>query len=208
MACILGELVACILGESLVLRYEVIVASSPGHSQILSCSHREKLGEGLGSKLRHEQEMVDMVCTNWAPFPVRDVVLIPSLLPIFLHGYEIKSGSGLGMRLRWLLVLRYDLHFGWIGGVTQCQPWTTAEEKSLQLNKHIPCTLFFVSELPVVNFVILKIFESSVLLVRYEVKRAPIIQNCVQSDFTPTSPCYILASFPVLHRSYRRLQYE
>ena len=29
----------------------------------------------------------------------RDVVLIPCLLPIFLHGYEIKSGSGLGTRL-------------------------------------------------------------------------------------------------------------
>ena len=45
---------------------------------------------------------------------------------------------------------------------------------------------FFVSELPVVNLVILKIFETSVLLVRYEVKRALIIQDCVQSDFTPT----------------------
>ena len=33
------------------------------------------------------------------PFPVRDVVLIPGLLPIFLHGCEIKSGSGLGTRL-------------------------------------------------------------------------------------------------------------
>ena len=45
---------------------------------------------------------------------------------------------------------------------------------------------FYLSELPVVNFVILKIFETSVLLVRVEVKRAPIIQNCVQSDLTPT----------------------
>ena len=33
------------------------------------------------------------------PFPVRDVVLIPGLLPIFLHHCEIKSGSGLGTRL-------------------------------------------------------------------------------------------------------------
>ena len=28
------------------------------------------------------------------------IVLIPGLLPIFLHGCEIKSGSGLGTRLR------------------------------------------------------------------------------------------------------------
>ena len=34
------------------------------------------------------------------PFPVRDVVLVPGLVPIFLHGCEIKSGSVLGTRLR------------------------------------------------------------------------------------------------------------
>ena len=33
------------------------------------------------------------------PFPVRDVVLVPGLLLIFLHSCEIKSGSGLGTRL-------------------------------------------------------------------------------------------------------------
>ena len=35
------------------------------------------------------------------PFPARDVdvAMIPGLLPIFLHGCEIKSGSGLGTRL-------------------------------------------------------------------------------------------------------------
>ena len=27
------------------------------------------------------------------------VVMVPGLLPIFLHGWEIKSGSGLGKRL-------------------------------------------------------------------------------------------------------------
>ena len=32
------------------------------------------------------------------PFPVCDTVLIPGLLPIFLHGCEIKSGRGLGTR--------------------------------------------------------------------------------------------------------------
>ena len=40
------------------------LASSPGHSQILSCTHRKKSGEGLGSKLRHGPEMVDSVSTN------------------------------------------------------------------------------------------------------------------------------------------------
>ena len=29
----------------------------------------------------------------------RDIAVIPGLLPTFLHGYEIKSGSGLGTRL-------------------------------------------------------------------------------------------------------------
>ena len=32
-------------------------------------------------------------------FPIRDVAMFPGLLPIFLHGYEIKSQIGLGMRL-------------------------------------------------------------------------------------------------------------
>ena len=40
------------------------VASSPGPSQILSHSCGEKLGEGLGSKLRHGPELVDSVSTN------------------------------------------------------------------------------------------------------------------------------------------------
>ena len=33
----------------------------PGHTQILSHSRGKKLGEGLGSKLRHGPEMVDSV---------------------------------------------------------------------------------------------------------------------------------------------------
>ena len=33
------------------------------------------------------------------PFLVHDIVLIPGLFPIFLHGCKIKSGSGLGTRL-------------------------------------------------------------------------------------------------------------
>ena len=60
-------LVLCCLVEatSAARRYtDQTVASSPGHSQILSRSRREKLGEGLGSKLRHGPEMVDLVCTN------------------------------------------------------------------------------------------------------------------------------------------------
>ena len=40
------------------------VASSQGHSQILSRSRGEKSGEGLGSKLRHRLETVDSVSTN------------------------------------------------------------------------------------------------------------------------------------------------
>ena len=54
---------------------------------------------------------------------------------------------------------------------------------------------FFLSELPVVNFVVLQIFETSVLLVRDEVKRAPIIQDCVQSDFTPMYLSLLYSSF-------------
>ena len=42
---------------------EISLASSPGHSQILSRSRGEKSGEGLGSKLRHGPEMVDSVST-------------------------------------------------------------------------------------------------------------------------------------------------
>ena len=41
------------------------LASSPGHSQILSCSYGEKSGESLGSLLRHGPEMVDSVSSNW-----------------------------------------------------------------------------------------------------------------------------------------------
>ena len=40
------------------------IASSPGPSQILSCSRGEKSGEGPGSKLRHRPEMVDSVVRN------------------------------------------------------------------------------------------------------------------------------------------------
>ena len=41
-------------------KYSCVVVSSPGHSQILSRSHGEKLGEGLGSLLHH-----DWVDTRW-----------------------------------------------------------------------------------------------------------------------------------------------
>ena len=40
------------------------LASSPGHSQILSHSRGEKSGEGLGSKLCHGPEVVDSDSTN------------------------------------------------------------------------------------------------------------------------------------------------
>ena len=39
------------------------LASSPGHSQILSRSRGEKSGEGLVPRLRHGPEMVDSVST-------------------------------------------------------------------------------------------------------------------------------------------------
>ena len=49
---------------------------------------------------------VGLVCSNidggvtlCPPFLARDVAMIPGLLPIFLHGCEIKSGGGLGTRL-------------------------------------------------------------------------------------------------------------
>ena len=41
-----------------------LLASYPGHSQILSRSRGEKSGEGLGAKLCHGLEMVDSVSTN------------------------------------------------------------------------------------------------------------------------------------------------
>ena len=37
-----------------------LVASSPGHSHILPCSHGEKLREGLGSLLHHGPELGDI----------------------------------------------------------------------------------------------------------------------------------------------------
>ena len=59
-----------LLNVSLILKLLCVdepgnkIASSPGHSQILSRSHGEKLGEVLGSKLRHRLEMVDSVSRN------------------------------------------------------------------------------------------------------------------------------------------------
>ena len=44
-------------------RGSVILALFPGHSQILSRSRGEKLGEGLVPILRHGPEMVDLVST-------------------------------------------------------------------------------------------------------------------------------------------------
>ena len=47
--------------QNCLVRDNRILASSPGHSQILSRSRGEKSGEGLGSKLGHRPEMVDSV---------------------------------------------------------------------------------------------------------------------------------------------------
>ena len=57
------------------------IALSSGHSQILSRSRGH------------------VTYKPNPPFLGCNVVLIPGLLPIFLHGCEIKSGCGLGTRL-------------------------------------------------------------------------------------------------------------
>ena len=84
-----------------VMENRMTLSSSPGHYQFLSHSRGEKLGEGLGSLLRHGPEMVDLVSMlrePSPPFPTHDIAMIPGLLPILLHSCEIKSGSGLGTR--------------------------------------------------------------------------------------------------------------
>ena len=86
------------------------VASSPGHSQILSHSHGEKSGEGLGSLLRHGPEMVDSVSIIESYVLTKSISGLrrsndPRPSPDFLHGCEIKSGSGLATRLVHGLVL-------------------------------------------------------------------------------------------------------
>ena len=53
------------MGSLIMARLTPInVASSPGHSLILSRGRGEKLGEGLGSLLCHRLKMVDLVSTN------------------------------------------------------------------------------------------------------------------------------------------------
>jgi len=52
----LALLLAVAVHKLLVTHASKLLASSPGHSQILSCSRGEKSGEGLGSKLRHGPE--------------------------------------------------------------------------------------------------------------------------------------------------------
>ena len=68
---------------------------SPGHSQILSCSHGEKSVKGLESYYATDQKW-------WTRFHNDGNVtyMIPGLLLIFLHSCKIKSGSGLEMRLK------------------------------------------------------------------------------------------------------------
>ena len=84
------------------------------YSQILSCSRGEK----------SDRENQIITTTSWTgngglgqyvtwtqfelspPFLVCDVVLIPGLLLIFLHGCKIKSGSGLETRLQLMMYKR------------------------------------------------------------------------------------------------------
>ena len=58
-------------------------------------------------------------------FLARDIVLIPGLLPIFLHGCEIKSLNGLGTRLgisqAHLIPIRCQQQMsGWSSGMSTC----------------------------------------------------------------------------------------
>ena len=53
----------------------------------------------MGTLLCYRPETVDSVSKTSPPFPARDVAIIPGLLPIFLYGCAIKSGSGLSKRL-------------------------------------------------------------------------------------------------------------
>ena len=77
------------------------LASSPGHSQILSHSREEKLGEGLVSLLRHKLEMVDSVCTKiWSGLKIRLVhshkrvnLKIPSPLDIIKNAQNTPQTS-------------------------------------------------------------------------------------------------------------------
>ena len=59
---LIGEFCSPISGHCLS-QDSLLLASSPGPTQILSHSRGEKLGEGLGSKLHHGPEMVDSVST-------------------------------------------------------------------------------------------------------------------------------------------------
>ena len=61
------DVLVCLLFATHKLLVNIVqfamLASYPGHSQILSLSRGEKSGEGLGAKLRHGPEMVDLVST-------------------------------------------------------------------------------------------------------------------------------------------------
>ena len=85
-----------------------IVASTPGPSQIfLTAVEKNQEKAWDQNYVTDRPEMVDSVSINrvhvtYWPSPrssVRDVILIPGFLLIFLHGCKIKSGRGQGMRL-------------------------------------------------------------------------------------------------------------
>ena len=68
------------------------------------------------------------------PFPVCDVVLVPGLLPIFLHGCKIKSGSGLGTRQQNSYTHMQEsiteyVHRQWIFGTLCASPVLTTLQK-------------------------------------------------------------------------------
>ena len=55
------QLYCLVLSADMPPGMQLMVASSPGHSQIVSRSRGEKSGVGLGSLLCHRPEMVDTV---------------------------------------------------------------------------------------------------------------------------------------------------
>ena len=82
-----------------LINYELL-ASSPGHSQILSRSRGEKSEKAWDHCYIMDRKCwTRLVQTKSTLHTNHDVAMTPGLLPIFLHDCKIKSGSGLGTRL-------------------------------------------------------------------------------------------------------------
>ena len=83
--------------SDLVLAKSVAVGKTPRQALLFDCllywSH-------IAWACCHHYETGSTLRLTESTIPVRDVVMVPGLLSIFLHGCEIKSGSGLGTRLQ------------------------------------------------------------------------------------------------------------